>query len=91
MAATAPPLTAARRRALAVLIYAKRHAVDVCESNQTTPAQHFTMGNLSVYWSTVTWLIDHGLAVYAGRNAHGWQPLVAITDAGVELAENQDL
>jgi hypothetical protein len=91
MAAKAPPLTAARRRALAVLIYGRRHGVDVCESNQTTPAQRFTMGNLSVYWSTASWLVDQGLASYAGRNQHGWQPLVQITTAGVELAEEQDL
>jgi hypothetical protein len=84
-------LTAGRRRALAVLVYARRNALDVCESNMTTPAQRFTMGNLSVYWSTAKWLTEQGLAVYAGRNQSGWQPLVQITDAGIELAEAQDL
>lgn len=88
MAATAPPMTVARRRALAVLAYGRRHAVDVTESNQTTPAQRFKIGDLSVYWSTVEWLRQGGYVDTTWRNGRRY---VTLTPAGFEFAEAQDL
>jgi hypothetical protein len=86
--ATAAKLTVAQRKALAVLLYGRRHAREVTESNISTAPEHWSSMPLFVYWQTVRWLEDQGYvstAWMAGR-MH-----VTLTDAGVDFAESQDL
>lgn len=70
-------LTDARRRALAVLVDADRQGRQARESNVTSLAIH------TVYWQTVTWLLQHHLVT---KSAGAYGAELTLTQRGRELA-----
>jgi hypothetical protein len=81
--------TPARRRGLVVLAHGHQHNQPVFESNQTSRTD---APRLTVYWQTLTWLIQQGYAKKdrpARTLAYGEQ--ITLTDAGIQLARQEAL
>jgi hypothetical protein len=81
-------LTPARRRALATLIYGRRHDRPVTESSVTTRPERWTSMPLFVVRQTSLWLVAEG---YASTFRLDGRTHVALTPAGVEFAEGVGL
>lgn len=85
---TKDPLTPARRAALEVLAYGRRHRCPVRESNVTTKPAHYRSHPLTVYWQTVKWLLEFELAVMVNREGERW---LHLTSAGIAYCEGHEI
>jgi hypothetical protein len=81
-------VTVSRRQALATLMHGRRQARPVTESNITTTPDRWASMPLFVYWQSSQWLEAQG---YAQRSWHDGRNHVTLTDAGVDLAEQEGL